>query len=84
MSVDVVDILGADAGVGKRVAHAGDDRLAVRARTGAMERVGFLAAAFEDAEHRGAARLGVVESFEHERRGAFGQHEAVAVLGERL
>ena len=61
--VDVIDVFGADAGVGQRVAHAGDDRLAVRARPGAVEGIGFLAAAFEDAEHARAARSGVIEIF---------------------
>ena len=67
-----------------RVAHAADDRLAVGARAGAVERIRHLAAAFDHAEDLGAARLGVVEAFEHQRAGAFRHHEAVAVLGERL
>ena len=67
-----------------RIADAADDRLAVRARAGAVEGVRLLAAAFEHAEDFGAARLGVFEAFEHQRAGAFRHHEAVAVLGERL
>ena len=35
--VDVVDVVGVDAGIGERVAHAADDRRAVRAGAGAVE-----------------------------------------------
>ena len=49
-----------------------------------MEAVGHLAAAVDDAEDLCAARLGGFEAFQHQRAGAFGHDEAVAVLGERL
>ena len=45
---------------------------------------GHLAATRQYAEDVGAARLGGLVAFEHERGGAFGHDEAVAVLGERL
>src|SRR5262245_42916539 len=82
--IDVVDVVGREAGVGDVVADAADDRLAVGTRAGAVERVRHLAATFEDAQDGRAACLGVIEAFEHERGGAFRHHEAVAVLGERL
>ena len=83
MRVDVVDVVGRQAGVADGVGDAADDRLAVRARTGAVEGVGHLAAAFEHAEDLGAARLGGFVAFQHQRAGAFRHHEAVAGLGER-
>src|SRR5260370_35963178 len=49
-----------------------------------MERVGFLAAAFENAEHFGAARDGVIVVLEHQRRCALGQNKSVAILGKWL
>src|SRR6266581_8672250 len=49
-----------------------------------MERIGFLAAAFENAEHFGAARDGVIVVLEHERRRALGENEAIAIFGKRL
>ena len=69
--------------LGERIAHAGDHRLAVRARAGAMEIVGFLAAALDHREDVRAARDRMIVAFQHHRAGAFGEHEAVAVLRER-
>ena len=66
-----------------RVGDAADDRLAVRARPRAVEGVRHLAAAFQHAEDLGAAGLGRLVAFQHQRAGAFRHHEAVAVLGER-
>src|SRR5262249_56370294 len=78
--IDIVDVLWPDAGVGQGIAHAGDDWLAIRARAGAVEGVGFFTAAFENAENLGAARHRVVVVFEHQRGRAFGQDEAVAIF----
>ena len=50
VGVDIVDVGGREAGIGDGVVHAADDRLAVRARPGAVEAVGKLAAAGDDAE----------------------------------
>ena len=82
--VDVVDLFRLDAGIGQRLAHAADDRLAVRAGAGAVEGVGQFAAAGDDAEDLGAARRGGLIAFQHQRAGAFGHDETVAVLRERL
>ena len=82
--VDVVDVVGREACIGDGVADAADDRLAVRARAGAVERIRHLAAALDHTEDFRAARDGVVQAFEHERAGAFRHDEAIAVLRERL
>src|SRR6185436_2089064 len=84
MRVDVVDVLGQEPGILDGAADASDDRLAVGARAGAVERVRHLAAAGENAEDVRAARDGGIVALEHERGGAFGHDEAVAVLGKRL
>ena len=82
--VDVIDVLGRDAGVRERIVHAADDRLAVGARSRAVEGVRHLAAAFEHAEDFRAARLCGFEAFQHQRAGALRHDEAVAILGKRL
>ena len=84
VGVDVVDVLRPDTGIGERIAHAGDDRLAVGARAGAVERVGLFPDAFKDAEDAGAAGARMIEIFEHQSRSPFRQHETVTVFGERL
>ena len=43
-----------------------------------------LAEAFDHAEDFRAARLRVLEAFQHQRAGPFRHHKAVAVLRERL
>ncbi len=48
-----------------------------------MEGIGELAAAGQHAEDFGAAGGGGLIAFQHQRAGAFGHDEAVAVLGER-
>ena len=82
--VDMVDLLRLEAGIGQRLAHAADDRLAVRARAGAVERVGQLAAAGQHAEDlRATGNRGLI-ALEHQRAGAFGHDETVAVFRERF
>ncbi len=49
-----------------------------------MEIIGLFAAAGDDAKDFCAARRGGFQRFQHQRRRALGQHEAVAVLGEGL
>src|ERR1043166_6152598 len=84
MSIDIIDLVGLQAGILQRVMDAADDRLAVGARAGAMEGIGHLAATFEDAENFGATGLRGLVALEHESAGALGHDEAVAILGERL
>src|SRR5262245_1302563 len=78
--VHVVDVVGREAGVGDCVADAADDRLAVGAGAGAVERISHLAAALHDTEDLRAAGARVLEALEHQRGGTLRHHEAVAVL----
>ncbi len=84
VGIDVVDVGGREPGIRDGVVHAADDRLAVRARPGAVEAVGKLAAAGDHAADPRAARDRGVVAFQHQGAGAFGHDEAVAVLGKRL
>ncbi len=84
MRVDVVDLLRRHPGIRERIAHAADDRLAVGARAGAVERVGKLAASGDHAQDLRAARGSGFEALQHQRAGAFGHYEPVAVLRKRL
>src|SRR5262249_56238233 len=84
VGVDVIDGLRPHSGIRQGVAHTGDDRLAIRARAGAVKRVGFLAAALENTQHVGAAGDGMIVILKHECRPAFGEYKSIAVLGERL
>src|SRR5690606_29086302 len=80
VGVDVIDVLGIDAGVGQRRDHALARALAVFRRRGDVIGIAALAHADQLAVDLRAARLGVFVFLQHQHAGAVGQHEAVAVL----
>ena len=82
MRVDVVDVLRREARVGDGVANAADDRLAVRTGAGAMEGVGELAAAFDNAEDLGAARARMRVALEHQCARALRHDKTIAIFGK--
>ena len=82
--VDVVDLLGlmpASASVLRMQPMIGLPSGLERVR---WKEFGQFAAAGDDAEDRGAARDRGLIAFQHQRAGAFGHDEAVAVLRERF
>ena len=78
--VDVVDLVFAQAGIGKCGADRGDRRRAVRLGAGAVEVVGLFAAAAQDAENGRAARDRASSDSSTSAAAAFGEDEAVAIL----
>ena len=82
--VDVVDLFRRHAGIRQCLAHTADDRFAVGAGAGAVERVGQFTTAGNDPENRGAARDGGFVAFKHQCACAFRHHKAVAILRERF
>src|SRR5690606_8140482 len=73
--VDVVDLGVGETGVGKGGADGGDGRRSVRLGARAVEIVGALAAAAQDAENGGAARQRAFQRFEDQGGGALGDDE---------
>src|SRR4029079_13845687 len=66
------------------IADTTDDRLAVRARAGAVEGVRHLATSLDQPQNFLDTRFGMAEAFKHEHARAFGHHETIAVFGKRL
>ena len=84
MGIDVADAAFVDAGVFQSRTDRCDGGAAVRRRARAVEMIGLLAAAPEDAEHLGATGNGRFQRFQHQRRRTFGDDETVTILAERL
>jgi len=82
VSVDVVDLVGRDAGYLERVSHGTGAAFAFGGHTGHVEGVGGEAVADDFGEDLCAACLGELEIFEDEDACAFADDEAVAVLVE--
>ena len=78
--VDVVDVAGGNSGAFDRHGHAAERPVAVRRRRGDVIGVARQPVAGEFGINLGAARLGVVERFQHHGAGALAHHETVAVL----
>ena len=78
--VEVLDVLGGDAGVAERHAHAAGGTVGRRGRD--VEGVAREAVADDFGVDVGAAGAGVLKLLENEDAGAFAHHEAVAVLVE--
>ncbi len=82
VGVDVVDLVGRDAGDFERVLHGAAAAFAFGGHAGHVEGVGGHAVADDFGEDLCAAGLGELQLFEDEDAGAFADHEAVAILVE--
>ena len=78
--VDIVDVTYRNSGAFDRHAHAAERAVAVRRRCGNMVGIARQPVAGQLGIDPSAARLGMVERFQHHRAGALAHHEAVAVL----
>src|SRR3990170_3744919 len=83
VGVDVVDLLGADAGALQCRAHGALVALATLGRCRHVERIGRPAEADHLGDRPRPARERVLELLEHQHRRALGHHEAVAGRVER-
>src|SRR5579871_376231 len=81
--VDVVDLVGRQPGAAQRVAHRAIGAVAVLRGRGQVIGVAGHAVTDDLGIDFGAARLGVLQLFEHEHAGAFAHDKAVAALVPR-
>ena len=81
MGIEVLDLIGIDAGIAQRVDHGA--AWAVHARRGHVTSIGTHAKTDQFGVNFGAAGFGVFVLFQHHHARAFAQHKAVTVFVPR-
>src|ERR1700693_414712 len=80
VGVDVINFVGTDAGIARRVAHYAESAFVLGSGLGHVIGVAAHAITGDLGKNRSAAPFGMFEFFEHENAGAFAHHKAVAIL----
>src|SRR4029078_780675 len=84
VSVDIVDIVRRQAGIGDSVANASNNGLSVGARPSAVEGISHLTASLHDSQNLRTTRRRGLVTFKNKCAGALSHDETIAILRKRF